>query len=592
MANHLEQTWVAYAFDEAAAESELQERCRRVRAHTQQLFAEEILEEGALGPCLGLALWRRPDPRLRAALFASDERLAVAVTSPITGAGSLGAADSSLQAVGAALVGDPAGATRLNPPFVIGIATAARDRLVIANDVIGTARLFELRTGAGRIWSNRIGALVAFAGHRPPLDARAWQGLAATGWFLGETTSLEGVRQLRSATTVVAERRGERTVIDERRDPDALAALVRPRRIRLRRSARAAADAARTLAQDVDRSWDCKVRVDLSGGRDSRVSAAAALAVGVDAEFRTSDLEYGEVDVVRELMARAPANPEHSVKQAESEPDDALAGRLRGLHLVHDGVRNPQSLLRSSMPLPHGPLEAPVLSGHGGELGHGFYYSSAAEIRKLRRGGPETLLERLDKAARKKHGAAREEAYATYLDEARTTLAEGRELGLEGPALLDHYYLAQRLANRSGLTTRNERWSACSTPEFIRACFDLTPKQRLASRMHRLVISELVPAWADAPWFEAHPDTSVTKRTRIWDKPGHREELGQIIESDESWHDLFAVAEVKAAWAEARGGEIHPHWESVFTRIVWRATFERHLSVLDRAAGTGLPRTS
>lgn len=76
-----------------------------------------------------------------------------------------------------------------------------------------------------------------------------------------------------------------------------------------------------------------------------------------------------------------------------------------------------------------------------------------------------------------------------YRDEAEATLREGESLGLEGPALLDYYYLA-RLANRSGLTTRNERWSACSMPAFIRACFDLTPKERLSSEMHRRVVEQ------------------------------------------------------------------------------------------------------
>ena len=584
MANHLEQTWIAYALDEPASEVDLEARCGRVRSHTQQLFAEDLLEERALGPCLGQALWRRPDPRLRSALYAEGLGVSVATTSAMTGFRSLGLQEGSLEAIGSSLLRDPAGAARLNPPFVAGIVSAPRDALVIANDVVGAARLFELRTAAGYIWSNRIGALVAFAGERPPLDARAWQVLAATGWFLGETTSLEGVRQLPSATTVKARRSADRTHVRADRNLEALAELVEPRRVRLRKSARAAASAARDLAAEIGETWACKVRVDLSGGRDSRVSAAAALAVGLDGELRTSDLEHGEVELVRELVARAPGNPEHSIQQPEREPDDTLSERLRGIHLVHDGMRNPQSLLRSSMPIPHGQLEAPVLSGHGGELGHGFYYGSAAQVRRLRRGGPEALLRRLDKTARKQHGAAREEAYAIYLGEAERTLAEGREFGLRGPALLDYYYLAQRLANRSGLTTRNERWSACSTPAFIRACFDLAPRQRLESRMHRLVVAELLPEWGGAPWFEPSPDAPETKHTRIWEKPGHREELARIIDQDESWHDLFDADAVRSAWREALTGDVHQHWESVFTRIVWRSTFERHAALLERAA--------
>ena len=583
MANHLEQTWVAYAFDQPRSPGELDARFERVRAHTQTLFAEELLEDRAAGSALGQALWRRPDPRLRTALFDATGPVAVATTSAVAGASALGLPDRSLGALGAAIFADPAAAARLNPPFVIGVISAERDDLVIANDVVGTGRLFELEVPAGRIWSNRIGALVAFAGERPPVDDRAWQVLAATGWFLGETTSLERVRQLRSATTIRAVHRDGATAVEASRNRDALAGLVRPRRARLRRSAATAAEAARSLARDMEANWDCRIRVDLSGGRDSRVSAAAAIATGLDAELRTSDLDYGEVDVVRELIRAVPGEPDHDVKEPELDPEDSLAERLAGIHLVHDGMRNPQSLLRTSMPIPHGPLEAPVMSGHGGELGHGFYYSSAAEIRRLRRGG-DALMTRLEKAARKKHGAAHDFAYEAYRGEAKTTLEEGAELGLSGPALLDYFYLAQRLANRSGLTTRNDRWSACSTPAFIRACFDLKPRQRLVSRMHRLVVAELLPEWANAPYYERPPDVPETKRARIWEKPGHREELGRIIGEDESWHSLFDPAEVQSAWKDALAGDVHPHWESVFTRVIWRATFERHTGHLDRVA--------
>jgi hypothetical protein len=224
------------------------------------------------------------------------------------------------------------------------------------------------------------------------------------------------------------------------------------------------------------------------------------------------------------------------------------------------------------------------MSGHGGEIGHGFYYSTAREVRSLKRGGRDALIGRLERAARKKHGAAHQDAYEVYLDEARITLDEGESLGLAGPALLDWYYLAQRLANRSGLATRNDRWSACSTPGFIRAAFDLSPRQRLGSAINRLAVAELLPGWEDAPYHEPEGDGTETKRPRIWEKPGHREELAEVIATDETWHDMFDAAIVKDAWRKALAGEVHHHFEPVFTRVVWRASYERHVNVLKAAA--------
>src|SRR5918995_2616763 len=154
MANHLEQTWIAYAFDQPAAAEDIDERSARVRRHTQKLFAEEIVEERAAGACLGLGLWRRPDPRLRASLFTESAELAAATTSAITGSRNvLGTVNAPLQAIAASLLDNPEGAVRLNPPFVAGAISGARDRLVIVNDAIGAARLFELEVPGGRVWS-------------------------------------------------------------------------------------------------------------------------------------------------------------------------------------------------------------------------------------------------------------------------------------------------------------------------------------------------------------------------------------------------------------------------------------------------------
>ena len=490
----------------------------------------------------------------------------------------------SLGGLAAELRREPELTSRLNPPFVLSAFDAQEASLLIVNDVLGTARLFETALPGGHAWSNRIGALVAFSGQPPRADAHAWRVLAATGWFLGATTAIEGVRQVRGASIIRASAKGGRVDVEERRHLDGLAELVRPRRRSLRRSAHEAADAALGLASDVGSAWSCPVRVDLSGGRDSRISAAAALAAGLDCEIATSDLEHGELDVVRDLLERAPGSRRHIVSPAETEPQDGLLDRVRALHLAHDGMRNPQAVLRTSIPIPHGPLEPPAISGHGGEVGHGFYYDSRAEVRAQRRGGREALLARLERSARKKHGVAGEDAYAAYLAEAAATLDEGEQLGLEGPVLLDFYYLSQRLANRSGLATRNERWSACSTPAFVRACFDLTPEQRLKNEMHRRVTAELMPTWKRVGYFEPGPSQPDTKRSRIWERPGHRDELTRLIDQDEAWGELFDAERVKGAWKDALDGRVHHHFEPVFTRIVWRAGFEDHLARLARSA--------
>src|SRR5206468_983387 len=158
------------------------------------------------------------------------------------------------------------------------------------------------------------------------------------------------------------------------------AELVRPRGGRLRRgslmseSADMAAARGEALARETASAWTVPLAVSLTGGRDSRVSAAAAQAAGIDATYNTGDQVPGELDTVRELIAAAPRPMPHTVStpEPESEPGDDLMERAAAIHLVHDGMRNPQELRRETV-LPHATILPPTLSGHGGELGHGFY---------------------------------------------------------------------------------------------------------------------------------------------------------------------------------------------------------------------------
>jgi len=585
MGNYLDQTWLAYALDGPADQQRVDAGLDRVERHYQQLYPETLRRDACGDGTMGMALWQRPGKHLRWPLWTDTDAGQMASTSALAGWRRV-APDASPQSapgvVAAEVLARPEVVFRMNPPFVLAVHTPRR--MVIANDVIGTGRLFELRWGRGAAWSNRLGALPVFAGIGPRADERAWGVLAAAGWFLGELTAIEGVRQLPPASIVEVIREADSLSISGRRGMAALEELVGPRRARVGKSAKAAAEGARALLRDVGEVWDEPLDVDLSGGRDSRLSAAAAIAVGTDVEMRTADLEFGEVDVVNQLLEAAPSRIPSRVEEAEEEPDDTLAARAAHLHAAHDGMRNPQSLLRMPLPIPHPPRGRPSISGHGGELGHGFYYGSPKKLERLREGGDEAVVERLVQLARKKRGAARPQSMDAYSEEVLTTMAEAAELGVEGPSRLDYYYLAQRLSNRSGLTTRNDRWSACSTLEFVRACFDLTPEERLEDRLHALVIGSLVPEWKDVPFYEAESSSlRETKQVRIWEKAGHSEELARVIAQDESWHTLFHPEIIRAMWSEALAGEARNYFEPTFTRVAWRASFDEHLRVLARA---------
>jgi hypothetical protein len=581
--NYIGHTWLAWAF-EGEVSAEVTERAlARVGAHYAELYARPLRRLESFGARTGLALWARDDERLRWPLWAEAEGgLAAAYTSAPTGWGLvLGDRPPAEAAVELArrLRDDPELLARLNAPLLLGVRDPSSEELTILNDFIGAARLYELEAGGARVWSNRLGALPLFAGVSPRIDERAWSVLAATGWFLGERTAIAGARKVARGSALEV-RPGTDTVEVRRTPAQAAIELVTPRDADLSGSADAAAEHAVGMLADVKRNWATSIEIDLSGGRDSRISAAAAVAAGIDGRFQTVDLEPGEVEIVRELLARAPRRLDHIVRAAETpSEDDDLRERVRAYHLVHDGMLNPHSLVRGPLELPEGGFLPPIVSGHGGEVGHGFYYGDRRTLRRVERMDVEGLVATLERGARRQRDAAREEGYAAFREEVRRALEEGRERGLEGASLLDFYYLTQRLAFRSGLGARNDRQSACATPAFVRACFDLDVGDRLQARLHPMLIERLLPQWKGVRVFEPSAPRPVN-RARLWEREDRVAQLEEMIDSERIWRDVFDPERVRELWQRSRSGGGRRFDEQILTRLAWRVGFEDHLSAL------------
>jgi hypothetical protein len=599
---------LAYAFERPAAIERVQAALARVGAHYGAQLAEPPPLRASLGETEGMALWRHDDPGSRWPAWAEADGVVVAATAAPAGWGRVvGEVDAGFAAVplGRALARRPERLAELVPPFVLGIRElgpaggAASGRLTIVNDFLGVGRVYEMGfdvPGAelgpgfgapGHVWSNRLGALPIFAGIEPEPDRRGWELFAAAGWFIADATPIRGASKVGPGTAVTVRAGAGGAGAHVTRHPTGVAGeLVTPHEVYFRGAVDEAARQATGLARDLNRVFDEPPTVDLSGGRDSRISAAAAVAAQIDCRFATGDQEPGELEIARRLVEAAPRPVEHRITRPETDPDDDLRERVRAIHLVHDGMRNPQEIRRPmSLPLPVEPIR-PTMSGHGGEIAHGFYYPSPKKLAEVHDGGEAGLADRLEQAARQKHSAARRDAYRAYRHEVELALDAGRSRGLAGPSLLDYFYLLHRLAYRSGLGARSGRYSACATPAFVRAAFDLTPDQRLEGRLHLELIERLVPEWKGVPFFEpddAGPLPEIL-RARIWEKPGHAEAVDEIIGEGRAWPELFRRREVRRLWRRARKGSGHQHWEGIFNRVVWRECFDEHVRELARSA--------
>jgi len=584
MGENIDPTWICCASSADLDHAWFQERLEPVKRHYAQLVAYPLETRSELSGGAGLAAIGDAEPACRWPHFASDERLAVATAYVPTGweriAGASPLADAPL-ALARALREAPDDAGRkLNAPAAVAVLDRAERHLLVANDALGAARVYEAEAGGVRAWSNRPGALVIFLGIEARADSRAWMVLAAASWFLGDTAPIEGMRRLPGGTIIEADPDG----IAERRT-GALEEWVTPG-ASIEELAELALEDARAQAHSAAELWPGEAKVDLSGGRDSRLAAAAVIAAGTPSRFLTSDATPGEAGVARALIAAAPGEHAHEVSRTEAgsaTPSTGLLERAANLHLLHDGVRHPQKL-RGKMTLPRPRPREAAFSGHGGEIAHGFFYKDEAQLRKVSR-RKKRIPERIMRFFSKDHEVAQPEAY----DEARaivdTTLDAGRSAGLEGPVLLDWFYLVDRFAHRSGLATDSERISVFATPGFVRASFALEPKDRLTDRLHLELIGRLVPEWRDQPFFEATKSKMPQiRRDRLWEIERDAPAVEEILAGGGPWAEIYQADEAKAAWRELRAGEGSAKREAIFEGIVYRHTFDEHLKRLNEAA--------
>jgi asparagine synthetase B (glutamine-hydrolysing) len=274
------------------------------------------------------------------------------------------------------------------------------------------------------------------------------------------------------------------------------------------------------------------VELSLTGGKDSRLIAAALVAAGVPVSART----YGFADHPDVVVARMVADRlgiEHIVTEpavtraAGSSPavqEVDVLSRLRATVLVSDGMLS--AFENVGRPDPDADKSAIEAGGHGGELLRGGYAATiAGHARSLprRAAGSAELFRRL---ATRRVRLLRPRSAATYL----SSLTPWAVALVRGPQhALDDFYLS----NRAG------RWSAAARQAYVirsvmiqpffddrvvRAARSVPLSDRVNDRLHHDTIAELCPALLDIPLASDHwkcdaggiagaPDTTGTPRS-------------------------------------------------------------------------------
>jgi hypothetical protein len=319
-------------------------------------------------------------------------------------------------------------------------------------------------------------AVTGRLGDHDPVMAGAFLSL---GYPVGAATPFRGVRALGGDRRLRAA--DGRLVTAQARDEvaaDGTAASV----------ATALAEAVRPLAQGA-----APVELSLTGGKDSRLIAAALTAAGVPFRARTHGVA-DHPDVVVAGMIAARLGVEHMVTEptAPGTADEAdVLRRLRAAVLVSDGMLS--AFENVGWPDPQVSAAPVQVGGHGGELLRGGYAQAA--WRTPAPLGAAAAAELFRRMTTRRLGLLRPAAAAAYL----ASLAPGAAALARGPlAALDDFYLVNRAgrwsaAARQGYLLRSPLVQPLFADRVVRAARAVPLGRRMSDQLHREVLASLCP---------------------------------------------------------------------------------------------------
>ena len=247
------------------------------------------------------------------------------------------------------------------------------------------------------------------------------------------------------------------------------------------------------------------VELSLTGGKDSRLVAAALTAAQVPFRARTHGFA-SHPDVIVAAMIASRLGVEHLVTEPrpaapEQAPDEAdLLARLRSAVLVCDGMLSAfENLGRPDPQLVTEPVQT---GGHGGELLRGGYAAVAWTERRPARAWSEARgAELFRRMVTRRLGLLRPAAAGAYLASLAPFAAELPRGTLR---TLDEFYLVNRAgrwsaAARQAYLIRSPLVQPLFADQVVLAARAVPLRDRITDRLHRGVLAVLSPELLELP---------------------------------------------------------------------------------------------
>lgn len=342
--------------------------------------------------------------------------------------------ETAMLSIRQALLKDKATLNDLTAPLLFSSINKENDELNIYTDILGVTRLYILETDKGIFWSDRPSALHIFSGHKAKMDLKSWQSYAVAGWFMDEDSPFENVYRVPPSTVISVKAESTNNLMNYMESTEGIKKLIIIDKNKTENIENLVTSILENLNNYLD-LWNVDIKADISGGKDSRVSAASVLnSNAVNYSFRTINDIDEELNTSRMLLSKVQNNskielldPELYIKE---QPN--LIERVDRLLFEYDGDF---STMMISSPIietnDFKPLENIKINGFGVKIGKGTYYSNERCIKKLEVMGEDAAYYRLANHF-VKIGCVPAESITIMEKKIESILEDGRNLNING----------------------------------------------------------------------------------------------------------------------------------------------------------------
>jgi hypothetical protein len=449
------------------------------------------------------------------------------------------------------------------PPFGLVVVDQATGAFVVCQDWLGMARLYVYRSQGVVAFSNLPTMLPYVLGDQVVPHEEGWAHFIGGDAFSGHTSPVRGVTQV-PAGEVVTGRRGRNGHWDvsttrTRTVDDIVAEASASKKgadIDL------AAEGIRRAGASLGVLWPGPIPFGLSGGKDSRLVAAALITAGVVPTFSTRADSSAEGETAARLLDLARSSRgveiEHTITDAftpEVVATHDLRERARQLLTRYDFTFGSTYLLRPTVASWRAVLPPPTVGGAAGEIATSKWIPenwisddtvTRAQLLTALRGG---VASQVASAWQTRHLRRRLDVLVHELADSADTM------GLRGAQSLHWTYLITRVRRWSSASHNVHQITPLLTPEFIQVAFAMTLGEKREAAVHSHLTEQLMPEWAGIPWIKNTAGVARSQVPQVWDGDGMTVLQELVDRPGDELTGMLDRAAVCAALGRAKRGE-------------------------------------